>query len=170
MLIVMAGLPGSGKSTIADAVAVESKCAVLSVDPIEAAIWRAGVGTDEPTGLAAYLVAEDLARIQLTLGHDVVVDAVNAAEAAREQWRSLARAHDVALLFVEVFCSNPAEHKRRLEARRRDIPGFYEPTWESVEQRRGAFDDWTDERVRLDSIADHDSNLAVVLEQINRAR
>jgi hypothetical protein len=36
----------------------------LSVDPVEAAIWRAGVALDQPTGLAAYQVVEVLAAEQ----------------------------------------------------------------------------------------------------------
>lgn len=90
MLIAMAGLPGSGKSAVAGEVARALGCAVLSVDPIEAAMWRAGIGHDQPTGLAAYVVAEELAREQLLIGNDVVVDAVNDVEPARQQWRSLA--------------------------------------------------------------------------------
>ncbi len=90
MLIVMAGLPASGKSTLAERIAGELRCAILSVDPIESALWRAGIDRDQPTGLAAYVVAEDLAREQIRIGGDVIVDAVNDAELARNQWRSLA--------------------------------------------------------------------------------
>ena len=39
------------------------------------------------TGLAAYLVAEVVARESLTLGHTVVVDAANYVEQARQMWR-----------------------------------------------------------------------------------
>ena len=88
MLVVLAGLPGSGKSAVAEDLAQALSCAVLSVDPAEAAMWRAGVGRSEPTGLAAYVVVEALAAEQIALGHDVIVDAVNAVEAARAQWRS----------------------------------------------------------------------------------
>ncbi|MDL5486951.1 AAA family ATPase [Microbacterium wangruii] len=55
MLIVMAGLPGVGKSTIAAELASGRRCALLSVDPIEAAMWRAGVERTQPTGLAPQL-------------------------------------------------------------------------------------------------------------------
>lgn len=68
MLIVMAGLPGSGKGTVAEELAKSLRCACLSVDPIEGAMWRAGVERSQPTGLAAYVVAEDLAREQLLIG------------------------------------------------------------------------------------------------------
>ena len=56
-LIVMAGLSGAGKSTIGEIVGARLGATVVSVDPIESAILRAGIDADQPTGLAAYLVA-----------------------------------------------------------------------------------------------------------------
>lgn len=53
VLIAMAGLPSSGKSTVASALASALPAPVLSVDPVEAAMWRAGVDRAQPTGLAA---------------------------------------------------------------------------------------------------------------------
>lgn len=168
MLIAMAGLPGSGKSAVANELARALGCAVLSVDPIEAAMWRAGVGRDQPTGLAAYVVAEDLARQQLLLGNDVVVDAVNDVEPARQQWRSLAARLEQPLAFVEVYCSDEGEHQRRLAGRQRGIDGFPEPTWESVVGRKGGFSDWGDKRVRVDSMRALDELVDELLEHFAR--
>jgi len=50
MLIAMAGLPGSGKSTLAAAIGAELRLPVVSVDPIETAILRAGIDAGQPTG------------------------------------------------------------------------------------------------------------------------
>ena len=61
MLVVMSGLPGTGKSAIADALCRELGAPVLSVDPIEAAIWRCGIAPSFETGVAAYEVAAVLA-------------------------------------------------------------------------------------------------------------
>jgi hypothetical protein len=91
VLIVMAGLPGSGKSAVAEAVGRALKLPVLSVDPIEAAMCRAGIERTQPIGLAAYVVAEAVAGDILALGQSVVVDAVNAVEPARQMWRELAK-------------------------------------------------------------------------------
>ncbi|WP_404963061.1 hypothetical protein [Streptomyces sp. 147326] len=38
----MAGLPGAGKSSVAEALGRELAAPVVSADPIEAAMWRAG--------------------------------------------------------------------------------------------------------------------------------
>lgn len=170
VLIAMAGLPGSGKSAVATEVARALGCALLSVDPIEAAMWRAGVAQDQPTGLAAYLVAEDVAREQLAIGNDAIIDAVNDAEAARGQWIALASNMGHAVAFVEVFCSDEREHQRRLSGRRRGIVGFPEPTWASVMERRAAFREWDDDRLRVDSMRPLAQNVASVLEYIARVR
>jgi len=128
MLIALAGLPAAGKSSVAAGLGRMLPAPVVSVDPIEAALWRAGVERTQPTGLAAYLAAEAIADGVLALGQAVIVDAVNAVEPAREQWRELAARRRVPLAFVEVVCSSPELHRTRLAARRRDIAGFDEPT------------------------------------------
>ncbi|MFB7508219.1 hypothetical protein [Streptomyces broussonetiae] len=57
MLIAMAGLPGVGKSSVAEALGRKPTTPVVSVGPIEVALWRVGVARDQPTGLAAYVVS-----------------------------------------------------------------------------------------------------------------
>lgn len=148
----MAGLPGVGKSAVADALGVALGASVLSVDPVEGAMRVAGVAPDQPTGLAAYVVVEALARHQLALGRPVVVDAVNAVEEARAQWRALGDETGTPCAFVEVGCSDVAVHRRRLEARRRGIPGFPEPTWAQVEALRRTYAPWAGPVVRVDSV------------------
>jgi predicted kinase len=109
------------------------------------------------------MVAEVLAAEQLAVGRPVVVDAVNDVEPARDQWRGLAAHAGVPLVFVEVRCSDPAEHRRRLAVRRRNIPGFPEPTWESLESRRSGFAEWAEPRLVLDSMRSRAGNLAEAL-------
>lgn len=151
VLIVMAGLPGAGKSTLADALARRLGVPVLSVDPVEAAMWRGGVDRGQPTGLAVYVVVETVASGLLELGQSLIVDAVNDAPEARQQWAQLAERHGAPLRFVEVRCPDVAEHRRRLAGRRRGIEGFPEPTWSSVESRRTALEAWRGDRLVVDS-------------------
>jgi predicted kinase len=168
VLVVMAGLPGVGKSSVARGVGRGLGAPVVAVDPIEAAMRRAGVARGEQTGLAAYLVAEAVAGDILALGQTVVVDAVNAVEAAREQWRALARRHAVPVAFIEVVCSDPVEHRRRLEGRSRGIEGLPEPTWEAVGRRRAEYAAWGggERRLVLDAVADLPSNVAAALRYV----
>jgi predicted kinase len=157
LLIAMAGLPGAGKSTIAEILGGRLGASVVSVDPLESAILSAGIDSDQPTGLAAYLVAETLAESVLVAGHHVIVDAVNAVDPAREQWVELAKRQGVSLRFIEVVCSDVDLHRQRLESRDRALPHVEEPSWHAVEQSLDEYAGWAGEsaaiaRITLDSV------------------
>jgi predicted kinase len=166
VLIVMSGLPGAGKSTLAQELARLLPAPVLSVDPVEAAMWRAGIDREQPTGLAAYVVVEALADELVGLGQRVIVDAVNDAPRARAQWLGVARRHGAVIRYVEVVCSDRALHRQRLERRRRFIEGFVEPTWDAVEARRANFQGWHDERLVLDSASPLSGNVKTAMSYI----
>jgi predicted kinase len=165
-LIVMSGLPGSGKSTIAECVAARLKIPLLSVDPIESAIVKAGVTKSFETGLAAYLVAETLASEQLKLGNSVIVDAVNAEEEGKNIWRSLADRYELELVILDVFVSDQVLHKKRLASRVRGLHGFSEITWDAVEARQKSFTAWKEPMLRLDSSKDLAGNVEAALRYI----
>jgi predicted kinase len=118
MLVVFGGLPGVGKTALARATAEQLGAAYLRVDAIEAALWRAGVAREEPTGLAAYVAAHAVAEGSLAAGAPVVVDAVNPVEDARKGWRDLAQRLGEPLRVIEVTCLDETEHRRRVEATR----------------------------------------------------
>jgi predicted kinase len=167
VLIVIAGLPGAGKSTMAADLGRALNCAVLGVDQAEAAMWRAGVSPSGPTHHAAYLVVGALAAEQLALGHDVIVDAVNGPEPARAQWRDLAAETGAELRFIVVECGDDRVYQDRVERRTRDIEGFPEPTWEGVLRRRADSPPWTDERLTVDSVNSREANLQAALEYLS---
>ena len=156
MLVAMAGLPGTGKSTIGQVLASRLGLPVIPVDAIETAILQAGIDSDQPTGLAAYLVAEALSEQIIVSGGGVVVDAVNAVVPAREQWVNLAARTGEELRFVEVVCSDPELHRSRIEGWRKSMPHI-QLTWNAVEQSLDEYADWTGPsadvaRITLDSV------------------
>ncbi len=149
-LIVLAGLPGSGKSTVAEGLARHFSWPVFSVDPIEAAMWRGGLARHQ-TGIAAYEIALALAGEHLRLGHSVIIDAVNPVEAPRAAWRHLAAKHRADLKIIECICADEATHRQRIEARIRNIDGMADVTWARVLERRAEYQAWTDARLTLDN-------------------
>ena len=152
-LMLVSGLPGSGKSTVADGLSRSLLIPVFSIDPIEAAMWRNGIARDQ-TGIAAYEVAAALADEQLRLGHSVIVDAVNPIEAPRQGWRNLAAKYRADLKIIECVCVNETTHRQRIETRIRNIEGVPEIPWSRVLERRAEYEPWTDERLTLDTSDD----------------
>lgn len=148
-LIVLAGLPGTGKSTLARDFAERSGGVWLRVDLIEAAVLASGIPRSFETGLAAYAVARDVARDHLRLGRAVVIDAVNGVEPARTMWRELARECDADRYVVELRCSDPVEHRRRVETRGQPTPPLPAPSWEEVVGRE--YVPWTEPVLALES-------------------
>lgn len=132
LLISLAGLPGSGKSTLAEALAARLKAVWVRIDTIEQAIRDAGIAQDGPAG---YFVGYGIAALNLRLGHIVVADSVNPIAITRDAWRDVAVQAGAPCLEVEVICSDPEEHRRRVETRVVNIPGLVPPTWQEVVTR-----------------------------------
>jgi predicted kinase len=165
-LVVMSGLPGSGKSAIAEQLAQRLQLPILSVDPIESAMLKTGIERSFETGLAAYLVAEALADEQLKLGNSVVIDAVNAEEEGKNVWRGLAKKHGLALTVLLVIVSDRALHQQRIESRVRGLHGFSEVAWEMVEAREQVFTAWQESALMLDSSRELAANVEEALQYI----
>ena len=151
MLLVISGLPGTGKSAAAAAIAAEMQAVHLSIDQVEDAMLGAGLPHDWTTGVAAYEAVRAAAEQNLELGHSVVVDAVNDSAEARGTWVNAAAATGADLLFVVLTPPPPGEHQRRLSARQRRLAHLPEPTWEQVQARAGAYEGWSVDHVVVDS-------------------
>jgi predicted kinase len=130
-LIVFGGLPGTGKTTLARALARELAATYLRIDTIEQAIRETGT----PVGPAGYLVGYALAEANLRLGQTVIADSVNPLRITRDAWRRAAETAGARLIEVEVICSDAEEHRRRVETRDVDIAGLKPPTWADVMAR-----------------------------------
>lgn len=155
LLVVLAGLPGVGKSTLAARVGAELAAPVLPVDPIERVLAVNGVFGDR-AGLIAYGSVAALAEVQLDLGLPVIVDAVNPVASARGLWHDLAERTGAPLRVVEVCCANEVEHRRRVEQRRSEQAGAHFPTWEQTLVRRAEYEPYIGPRLVVDTSIDGD--------------
>jgi len=163
MLIVLSGLPATGKTAVATAVARELGAVLLSVDPIDSALASAGTRETGIPGIAAYAVIGAMAEQNLAIGSTVVVDAVNAVGEAKTFWIELARQRGARLLAVEVVLSDDELHRERLAGRVRDL-AIAEPTWDAVQLRREEWVAWPFAPLVVDSSQPLALNVAKVLE------
>jgi predicted kinase len=133
-LIVFAGLPASGKSTLARQVAARLGAMWLRIDSMDQAIWASGTAPKDLRDWT-YRAAQAVAVDNLRLGRDVVADCVNDWTEARDGWDAAGRDAGAAVIWLEVVCSDPDEHRRRVETRDVGIPGLVPPDWEAVRGR-----------------------------------
>ena len=159
-LVVLSGLPGSGKTAIAEALAREIGAPVFAKDWLEAPILQSGAVARDQLGMIGYALLTTLARRQLAFGQSAILDSVASLPGIRSAWRELAREYEADWRVIECVCSDEAVHRERLGARRREIPGWPELEWSEVERVRGYYAAWQEERLVLDSIAPFDENVA----------
>jgi predicted kinase len=134
VLIVLSGLPASGKTTIARRLARELGAVHVRVDSIEQALRDSGRLQADMADLG-YRVGHIVAEDNLRLGLTVVADSVNPWPITREAWRDVAARVGVRVVDVEIVCSDAAEHRRRADTRPSDVPGLTLPSWAEIEAR-----------------------------------
>jgi len=147
-LIVFGGLPGAGKTAIAREVAREGNAVYVRIDSIEQAIRASGM-PDRPIDDAGYRVAYVLAGDNLQLGRTVVADCVNPLQITRDAWIGVATRAHARAVEVEIVCSDPQQHRQRVESRVPDIPGLKPPTWDEVVSRE--YESWQREHIVIDT-------------------
>jgi predicted kinase len=148
MLVVFAGLPGTGKSTIARALAAELDAVWVRIDSIEQAI-RASGAVDSDLKDAGYRAAYAVAEDNLRLGRTVIGDSVNPWMLTRNAWRDAGLRAGVRVVEIETICSDTQEHRRRIESRAKDVPGLILPAWQDVIDRD--YCAWDREHVTIDT-------------------
>jgi predicted kinase len=148
ILIAFAGLPGTGKSTLARALASKIGAVWIRVDSIEQAIREAGVAPGSADD-AGYRVAYALALDNLRVGCDVIGDSVNPWMLTRNAWRNVGLRAGARVVEVETLCTDPVEHRRRVETKTSEVPGLILPDWQAAIGRD--YHPWDRDRLTLDT-------------------
>jgi predicted kinase len=143
---IIAGLPASGKTTLAQLLAAEFQAVHLRIDTIEQALRDL---CDIEVEAEGYRLAYRVAADNLRLGLSVVADSCNTIELSRREWEGVAQAENVEFVNVEVICSDSAEHRRRVESRATSVPNLKLSTWDQVLARE--YHAWSVPRITIDT-------------------
>lgn len=148
MLIVLGGLPGTGKTTIARELARAIDAVHIRIDSIEQAILESRL-SPESADDAGYRVGYAVAEDNLRLGRTVIADSVNPLPITRDSWLRVANRAQVPVVEVEIECTDTGEHRRRVEERFGDLPGLPALTWQDVVDRE--YQAWRREHLVIDT-------------------
>jgi predicted kinase len=174
-LIVFAGLPGTGKSSLARGLARELRTAYLDKDTIKDCAMRlAGEMSLEQgaklAGALSYELLIDLARDNLTLGSAVVVDSPAAYRTFREKIKAMARAVKADLKLIECICTDEQMLRDRVERRGQALPAYRTRDWQTYQQDRNRFERITDPHLIVDTAESETLNLRKIRAYLGEGR
>lgn len=166
-LVIFTGLPGTGKSSVAEAVARQLRIPIFAKDWLEAVLLQNEFTPNPKTGYLGYELLTVLARRQLMLGQSVILDSVASSESIRSTWRDLAIEFGAQRRVIECICTDEDLHRRRLTSRQRGIPGWHELTWQDVQTVRDYYAAWHEPRLILDMGEPLEQNILRALAYLN---
>jgi predicted kinase len=165
-LVVFGGVPGSGKSAVAERVGTALDVPVFALDWLLGAMSPFGMRHQPDLMSIGVELLTTLAYRELFAGRSAIIDTTSEDADSRARWESLARAAGATFLPVVCVCSEPALHQERVERRQRDIPGWADAgDWTDVTARLASFPPWP-EAVGIDTAQPLDTCVNQLLDDL----
>jgi predicted kinase len=166
ILILFSGLAGTGKSTLANALARELKIPVISFDYfMDHALPRHVIGNPGSwTNQDVFEMMSKLAEQQLSLGVSVIMDAVYFSRESRDSVRAVAEKYRARFRVIHAFCSNKELWRERVVSRANaSAPEETPAQWDTIMAELDEFHPWNqDEALFVDSIHPIDQNIRFI--------
>jgi predicted kinase len=164
--VIFSGLPGTGKSTLANRLARELRWPLLCIDDVVGDVpENAGI----PFWDSKVAILLDLVNTQLELGLSIIADSVF-MNLDRFHARELARKYDARFLPIYVFVSNENAWRERVTKRYHELNHPDVATWERIQHQRRRFRAWEPgTALFIDSLQPLDQNHQKVLDFVTGA-
>ncbi|MBL8160736.1 MAG: ATP-binding protein [Anaerolineae bacterium] len=166
-LILFAGMPGSGKTTLARMVSRRLGVPAFAKDRVQR-VLRDHHLADASSGDGYYIIL-DLADEQLSLGLSVILDATFPLDHFRTVASEIAARHQARFCAIYCYCSDDAVWRDRMTNRVQYVPGWKPVGWDDVQRMRDYYQPWDDNALFVDSLRSPEENLPMVLEHIRDA-
>ena len=166
-LVIFSGLPGTGKSTLANKLARELQWPLLCIDDVIGEVPE-NAGVEFWDSRVAVLL--DLIETQLELGLDVIADSVF-MNMDRYHAQELARKYQARFLPIYIFVSDEEVWKERVNTRSDQMNDKDVATWERIQHQRERFREWEpNTALFIDSLHPVDENFQRVLDFVTSWR
>lgn len=114
VLYLFSGLPGVGKSTLAQKLAQHTRAYYLRIDTLEQGLRDVCHINVEGEG---YRLGYRLIADNLKLGLSCIADCCNPIALTRREWQAVATEIGVPFINIEVCCSDVKAHRHRVQTR-----------------------------------------------------
>ena len=128
---IFSGLPGVGKSSLAQMLSNHTRATYIRIDTIEYFLKKSFSDNITTQGYdMSYLIAKD----NLRLCNNVIIDCCNPISESRDIWGGLSSIDGVQVINIEIICSNRSNHKQQVDRRYQSNRDKY-PSWQDVTAR-----------------------------------
>lgn len=165
-LVLMSGLPGTGRSELAAYLARERGWALFTKD----AVTRSLAEVEIAHKLAAYTVMFSLAGLNLRNGLSVVLDASFSLPRTRTQARKVAQEHGASFAAIACVCSDSGRWRQQLAMNPPPTEGWASPAFVSPEQIQKRYYPWRGPHLPLDTLGSLDENYQRLTAYLDGAR
>jgi len=164
-LIIFSGLPGTGKSRLANRLARELGLPLLCIDDV---IGEVPEGAGIPFWDSKVAILLRLTEVQLELGLSVIVDSVF-MNMDRHHAQELARKHGARFYPIHVFISDENVWERRVNERYEEMNHKDVATWDRIQHQRERFRPWEPgTALFIDSLHSFDRNYETVSDFVQK--